>query len=89
MDGPYRPCADGQGHGRLLGEPYPEHLLEVLLKPADRFGNVQRLDTHPRPVKRRSSSRETCRHLLPLATGVPWFETASAQWRQAHRHLEA
>lgn len=62
---------------------------EVLrLKLADRFSNVQRLDTHPRPEKRRSYYRETCRHLLPLAAGVPWFEDAFARWREAHRHLE-
>ncbi|MCX5198606.1 HD domain-containing protein [Streptomyces sp. NBC_00249] len=62
---------------------------EVLsLKLADRFSNVQRLDTHPRPEKRRSYYRETCRHLVPLAAGVPWFETAFGEWRESYRHLE-
>ncbi|MFF4579803.1 HD domain-containing protein [Streptomyces sp. NPDC001373] len=68
----------------LRGAP-PEVLL---LKLADRYSNVQRLDTHPRPEKRRSYYRETCRHLMPLAAGVPWFEAAFAEWRESYRHLE-
>ncbi|WDN56387.1 HD domain-containing protein [Streptomyces clavuligerus] len=60
----------------------------LLLKLADRFSNVQRLDTHPRPEKRRSYYRETCRHLVPLAAGVPWFEAAFEEWREFYRHLE-
>ncbi|QDY81366.1 bifunctional (p)ppGpp synthetase/guanosine-3',5'-bis(diphosphate) 3'-pyrophosphohydrolase [Streptomyces qinzhouensis] len=60
----------------------------LLLKLADRFSNVQRLDTHPRPEKRRSYYRETCRYLVPLATGVPWFEAAFEEWRKFYRHLE-
>lgn len=62
---------------------------EVLqLKLADRYSNVQRLDTHPRVEKQRSYYRETCRHLVPLAAGVPWFETSFAEWRDSYRHLE-
>lgn len=60
----------------------------LLLKLADRYSNVQRLDTHPRPEKQRSYYRETCRHLVPLAAGVPWFEAAFEQWRESYRHLE-
>ncbi|MFF2022998.1 HD domain-containing protein [Streptomyces sp. NPDC058171] len=60
----------------------------LLLKLADRFSNVQRLDTHPRPEKRRSYYRETRRRLMPLAAGVPWFEAAFEEWRAAYRHLE-
>jgi guanosine-3',5'-bis(diphosphate) 3'-pyrophosphohydrolase len=60
----------------------------LLLKLADRFSNVQRLDTHPRPEKRRSYYRETCRHLVPLTAGVPWFEAAFEEWREFYRHLE-
>ncbi|MEU8434588.1 HD domain-containing protein [Streptomyces sp. NPDC029216] len=60
----------------------------LLLKLADRYSNVQRLDTHPRPGKRRSYYRETCRHLVPLAAGVPFFEAAFGEWREAFRHLE-
>ncbi|MEU9700878.1 HD domain-containing protein [Streptomyces sp. NPDC047981] len=61
----------------------------LLLKLADRFSNVQRLDTHPRPEKQRSYYRETCRHLVPLAAGVPWFEQAFEEWRLFYRDLDA
>nr|WTB12089.1 HD domain-containing protein [Streptomyces antimycoticus] len=60
----------------------------VILKLADRLSNVQRLDTHPRPAKRRSYYRETCEHFLPLSEGVPWFEEAFGTWRESYRHLE-
>ncbi|MCX4450839.1 HD domain-containing protein [Streptomyces sp. NBC_01789] len=62
---------------------------EVLaLKLADRFSNVQRLSTHPRAEKQRSYYRETCRYVVPLAAGVPWFEGAFEEWREFYRHLE-
>lgn len=53
----------------------------VLLKLADRLSNVQRLDTHPRPVKRASYYAETVEHLLPLAARHPWYEAWYAAWR--------
>lgn len=61
----------------------------VSLKLADRYSNVQRLGTHPRPEKQRSYYRETCENVLPLAAGVPWFEEAFRSWRDAYRRLES
>ncbi|OHV29436.1 phosphohydrolase, partial [Parafrankia soli] len=37
----------------------------LLVKLADRLSNVQRLDTHPRPEKRRSYYQETVRSVVP------------------------
>lgn len=60
----------------------------VLLKLADRLSNVQRLDTHPRPNKRRSYYLETCEYVLPMAAGVPWFQDIFAEWRERYRYLD-
>ncbi|WP_411082764.1 HD domain-containing protein [Streptomyces sp. cmx-18-6] len=60
----------------------------VSLKLADRYSNVQRLGTHPRPEKQRSYYRETCENVLPLAAGIPWFEDTYRSWRDAYRHLD-
>jgi len=65
----------------------PEAAVDIKL--ADRLSNVQRLDTHPRPDKRRSYYRETVDSIVPLARGRPWFEMQFASWRDAFRHLEA
>ncbi|MDT0344387.1 HD domain-containing protein [Streptomyces litchfieldiae] len=61
----------------------------LLLKLADRLSNVQRLDTHPRPEKRRSYYRETVHFILPLAQSHPWFRQWYAVWRDAFGHLAA
>jgi GTP pyrophosphokinase len=65
----------------------PAAALDVKL--ADRLSNVQRLDTHPRPDKRRAYYRETVESILPLAAGRPWFAARFGAWRQAFRHLES
>ena len=57
----------------------------VLVKLADRLSNVQRLDTHPRPEKRRAYYDETVRAILPLAERHPWFHTWYGTWRDAFR----
>ncbi|WP_063784106.1 HD domain-containing protein [Streptomyces sp. SBT349] len=59
----------------------------LLVKLADRLSNVQRLDTHPRPEKRRSYYRETVRAIVPLAQSHPWFREWYAVWREAFAHL--
>jgi (p)ppGpp synthase/HD superfamily hydrolase len=59
----------------------------LLVKLADRLSNVQRLDTHPRPEKRRSYYQETVRSIVPLAQSHPWFRQWYAAWRDAFGHL--
>ena len=68
---------------RLRGA--PDDVL--LVKLADRLSNVQRLDTHPRPDKRRSYYRETRRCIVPLAQSHPWFRQWYAAWSDAFSHL--
>ncbi|GAA1938349.1 HD domain-containing protein [Kitasatospora viridis] len=65
----------------------PEDAL--LVKLADRLSNVQRLDTHPRPEKRRSYYRETLRTIVPLAGSHPWFRDWYATWTREFAHLDA
>ncbi|MGI5212551.1 HD domain-containing protein [Plantactinospora sp. CA-290183] len=60
----------------------------LCLKLADRLSNVQRLDTHPRPAKRRSYYRETVATFLPLADRHLWYATWYANWRQTFAHLD-
>jgi guanosine-3',5'-bis(diphosphate) 3'-pyrophosphohydrolase len=59
----------------------------VLVKLADRLSNVQRLDRHPRPEKRRSYYRETVEWILPLAAGVPFFHDQFGRWRERFAEL--
>jgi (p)ppGpp synthase/HD superfamily hydrolase len=72
------------GYLRRLASAPPE---AVLVKLADRLSNVQRLDRHPRPDKRRSYYRETVEWILPLAAGVPFFHEQFARWRERHAEL--
>ncbi|SQD97787.1 MULTISPECIES: HD domain-containing protein [unclassified Parafrankia] len=59
----------------------------LLVKLADRLSNVQRLDAHPRPEKRRSYYQETVRSVVPLAQSHPWFRQWYAAWSDAFGHL--
>jgi (p)ppGpp synthase/HD superfamily hydrolase len=59
----------------------------LLVKLADRLSNVQRLDTHPRPEKRRSYYRETVNSIVPLAQSHPWFRQWYATWCGTFHHL--
>jgi (p)ppGpp synthase/HD superfamily hydrolase len=59
----------------------------LLVKLADRLSNVQRLDTHPRPEKRRAYYQETVRSIVPLTQFHPWFRQWYAAWRDAFGHL--
>jgi len=59
----------------------------ILVKLADRLSNVQRLDTHPRPEKRRDYYDETVRFILPLAERHPWFRDWYDAWRTEFRRL--
>ncbi|MFD7812794.1 HD domain-containing protein [Streptomyces sp. NPDC059785] len=59
----------------------------ILVKLADRLSNVQRLDTHPRPEKRRAYYDETVRSVLPLAERHPWFRAWYDAWRGEFRRL--
>ena len=59
----------------------------VLVKLADRLSNVQRLDRHPRPEKRRAYYRETVDWILPLAAGVPFFAEQFDRWRERYAEL--
>jgi len=59
----------------------------VLVKLAGRLSNVQRLDRHPSPGKRRSYYRETVDWILALATGVPFFHEQYARWASRYAEL--
>ncbi|MGP3979328.1 HD domain-containing protein [Streptomyces sp. 8N114] len=59
----------------------------LLVKLADRLSNVQRLDTHPRPEKRRSYYLETVHSIVPLTQSHPWFRQWYADWRDAFGHV--
>jgi guanosine-3',5'-bis(diphosphate) 3'-pyrophosphohydrolase len=56
----------------------PADVLTVKL--ADRYSNVQRLDAHPRPAKRRTYYAETVRVFLPLAERSPYFRERFREW---------
>jgi guanosine-3',5'-bis(diphosphate) 3'-pyrophosphohydrolase len=56
----------------------PADVLTVKL--ADRYSNVQRLHTHPRPAKRAAYYAETVRHVLPLAERSPYFRERFGEW---------
>jgi (p)ppGpp synthase/HD superfamily hydrolase len=56
----------------------PADVLTVKL--ADRYSNVQRLDTHPRPAKRTAYYAETVRVFLPLADRSPYFRERFRDW---------
>ncbi|WP_406286385.1 HD domain-containing protein [Embleya sp. NBC_00896] len=61
----------------------------IVVKLADRLSNVQRLDSHPRPEKRRSYYQETVRSIVPLAQTHPWFREWYATWDRTFGHLGA
>jgi (p)ppGpp synthase/HD superfamily hydrolase len=56
----------------------PAEVLTVKL--ADRYSNVQRLDTHPRAAKRSAYYAETVRVFLPLAQRSPYFRERFREW---------
>jgi guanosine-3',5'-bis(diphosphate) 3'-pyrophosphohydrolase len=72
------------GYLRRLASAPPD---AVLVKLADRFSNVQKLDRHPSAAKRRSYYQETVEWILPLAGGVAWFHEQYDLWRDRFRHL--
>jgi guanosine-3',5'-bis(diphosphate) 3'-pyrophosphohydrolase len=59
----------------------PADVLTVKL--ADRYSNVQRLHTHPRPAKQAAYYAETVRYVLPLAERSTYFRERFGQW-EAH-----
>ena len=59
------------------------------LKLADRYSNVQRLHTHPRPAKQRAYYAETRRYLVPLALVDARLEALFAAWERTYQHLGA
>ncbi|NUU22637.1 MAG: bifunctional (p)ppGpp synthetase/guanosine-3',5'-bis(diphosphate) 3'-pyrophosphohydrolase [Streptomycetaceae bacterium] len=86
-----RPPGDGQT-AEQARTAYLTRLQEappqaVLVKLADRLSNVQRLDTYPRPEKRRRYYTETVRGIVPMAGPYPWFRSWYADWEAAFRHL--
>jgi GTP pyrophosphokinase len=56
----------------------PADVLTVKL--SDRYSNVQRLDTHPRPAKQVAYYAETVRYVLPLAERSPYFRERFGHW---------
>jgi (p)ppGpp synthase/HD superfamily hydrolase len=86
-----------RGQERLaVREAYLARLAEapadaVLVKLADRLGNVQKLENLPGEARRERYYHETVRWILPLAATVPdgaWFAGRYAAWRERWRHLE-
>ncbi len=59
----------------------------VTVKLADRLSNVQRLDTHPRPEKRREYYRKTVEVILPIARRIPWFDWQFQAWQRKFAYL--
>ncbi|WP_116952966.1 HD domain-containing protein [Jiangella endophytica] len=87
------PPAPGED-GATVRLRYLEHLGglppdTLRLKLADRYSNVQRLHTHPRPEKQRTYYAETRRHLVPLATVDPRLAALFAEWERVYAHLAA
>jgi (p)ppGpp synthase/HD superfamily hydrolase len=71
---------------------YLDHLADasprvLTLKLSDRLSNVQKLDTHPRPVKQASYYAETVTYIVPLAATLPWFANWFDEWKQHYAHL--
>jgi GTP pyrophosphokinase len=58
-----------------------------IIKLSDRYSNVQRLDTHPRPAKQRSYYAETVEHFMPLALATPAFAELYRDWQRRFGHL--
>lgn len=77
----------GDDRGAYLERLRTAPAAALLVKLADRASNVQRLDTHPRPEKRRSYYTETVRSIVPLSTAHPWFEDWYATWQREFAHL--
>lgn len=74
---------------RYLGS-FDEAPADVLVvKLSDRYSNVQRLDTHPRPAKQASYYAETVRWFMPLAAGSAQFKAPFAQWQDKFAYLES
>lgn len=60
----------------------------LLLKLADRYSNVQRLHTHPRPAKQRAYYAETRRYLVPLSSVDPRLAALFADWEVTYQYLD-
>lgn len=59
----------------------------LVVKLSDRYSNVQRLDTHPRPEKRASYYAETVRSIVPLTARAPQFVAVFREWRDEYAYL--
>lgn len=85
------PAAPGEDRATVRRR-YLAHLGDLpadalRLKLADRYSNVQRLHTHPRPEKQRAYYAETRRGIVPLAAADPRLATLFAEWERAYAHL--
>lgn len=83
-DDEHDPAAGRQSYLARLSQA-PDPALTVKL--ADRYSNVQRLHTHPRPEARRSYYAETVTWFLPVAGRIPFFTDLYATWAEAYRYL--
>jgi guanosine-3',5'-bis(diphosphate) 3'-pyrophosphohydrolase len=84
------PGDDPQEFRRRYLDSFDDAPADVLVvKLSDRYSNVQRLDTHPRPVKQAGYYAETVRWFLPLAERSPRFAPLFAQWRDRFGYLAA
>lgn len=92
VDAVTKPSPEPGEDGATVRQRYLDHLRDLpadtlRLKLADRYSNVQRLHTHPRPAKQRAYYAETRRHLVPLAAVDPRLAALFAVWERAYAHL--
>jgi (p)ppGpp synthase/HD superfamily hydrolase len=77
---------------KAVREAYLNSFLEappdvLVVKLSDRYSNVQRLSTHPRPEKQASYFAETVRWVVPLTARAPQFVTVFTQWQDEYAYL--
>lgn len=88
------PVAGAEGDSAGAREEYlrrfaaaPTPVLAVKL--SDRYSNVQRLHTHPRPDRQRRYYRETVDCFLLLAGAIPFYDVLFSEWAEEYRYLSA
>jgi (p)ppGpp synthase/HD superfamily hydrolase len=87
------PAVQAGEHKATVRRTYLERLRDapagvLRLKLADRYSNVQRLHTHPRPAKQRSYYAETVEHFVPLADIDDRLAELFHMWAKVYAHLD-
>lgn len=86
-----KPPVEGKAAKRAAKVAYLRRLRDapreaILIKLADRVGNVQTLDLMPLDFQRRYYA-ETVTYILPLAATEPWFASWFTGWQERFAHL--